>query len=98
MLVKMLACEMLVALSLVAAATACLAQSPFTSPVEAPKLFSRASGCSVSGQASCHNTTVQNTCCFESPGVNETEYNIYPFNYRLILYKGSSVADSGMKM
>ncbi|PAV22062.1 ribonuclease T2 [Pyrrhoderma noxium] len=64
----MLACEMLVALSLVAAATACLAQSPFTSPVEAPRLFSRASGCSVSGQASCHNTTVQNTCCFESPG------------------------------
>ncbi|KAH8120043.1 RNase Gf29 [Phellopilus nigrolimitatus] len=43
--------------------------SPLTSSVELFGLFRRAaSGCSATGQASCHNTTIQNTCCFESPG------------------------------
>jgi hypothetical protein len=40
------------------------------------RLFSRATGCSTTGPASCHNTTVQpNLCCFEYPGVST---NIVP--------------------
>ncbi|TCD64320.1 ribonuclease T2-like [Steccherinum ochraceum] len=45
--------------------------SPFQSPSLAPMdLFKRvSSGCSTSGQASCHNTShVSDLCCFESPG------------------------------
>ncbi|KAL5535666.1 hypothetical protein ACEPAF_3760 [Sanghuangporus sanghuang] len=42
--------------------------NPFSSPLGPFELFKRASGCSTSGQSSCHNTTVQDTCCFEAPG------------------------------
>lgn len=69
-LARTLACDMLIATSLVAAALAFTDQIPFSNAVEVDsfKLFERASGCSISGQTSCHNTTSQNTCCFESPG------------------------------
>ncbi|KAI5120848.1 hypothetical protein M0805_007035 [Coniferiporia weirii] len=41
----------------------------FGGSVEPLGLFKRiSSSCSSTGQTSCHNTTVQNTCCFESPG------------------------------
>ncbi|KZT30799.1 RNase Gf29 [Neolentinus lepideus HHB14362 ss-1] len=44
--------------------------SPFVTPVGPMDLFKRlSSGCSTSGSASCHNSTVQSDlCCFESPG------------------------------
>ncbi|KAI0756483.1 ribonuclease T2 [Daedaleopsis nitida] len=47
-----------------------VATPSFTSPVDSVNLFKRiSSGCSTSGQASCHNTTKQtDLCCFESPG------------------------------
>ena len=41
--------------------------------VSLARLFPRGTGCSTSGPASCHNTTVQpNLCCFEAPGVSPT--------------------------
>ncbi|EPQ60442.1 RNase Gf29 [Gloeophyllum trabeum ATCC 11539] len=44
--------------------------SPLVTPVGPMDLFKRiSSGCSTSGSASCHNTTVQkDLCCFEAPG------------------------------
>ncbi|KAI0800756.1 ribonuclease T2 [Fomes fomentarius] len=57
-------------LALGALAGSAIALPPLTSPVDSMSLFKRvSSGCSTSGQTSCHNTTAQaNSCCFESPG------------------------------
>jgi hypothetical protein len=59
------------------------------------RLFSRATGCSTTGPASCHNTTVQsNLCCFESPGVSS---NIIPALSMVVMpfITGTVAADAG---
>ncbi|CAE6411467.1 unnamed protein product [Rhizoctonia solani] len=54
--------------------------SPLSPPVDAHSLFARTS-CSITGAASCTNTTAQsNLCCFEYPGGQLLQTQFWDFN------------------